>query len=70
MKQPLGEWGEQEHEARLGRMIDQAQRQKWFDAVLGIVIGGVSVYLCLTWFDWKLLVVIFLAMFGNNLSQK
>ncbi len=35
----------------------------------GVLLGGVAVFLCLHWFDWRLLVVIFLAMFGNNLSQ-
>lgn len=36
----------------------------------GILIGAVSVFLCIRWFDWRLLVVIFLALFGNNLSQQ
>jgi len=36
----------------------------------GVVVGAVAVFLCIRWFDYKLLIVIFLAMFGNNLSQQ
>jgi uncharacterized membrane protein YccC len=77
MKQPLGEWGESEHEAKIEDQLDRVMRdtkQRIRDRlilnVLGVVIGAVAVFLIMRWFDWKLLVVIFLAMFGNNLSQK
>lgn len=77
MKQSLGEWGESEHEAKiedeLDRMMKETKqriRDRLILNILGVIIGAVSVFLIMKWFDWRLLVVIFLAMFGNNLSQK
>ena len=76
-KTPLGElWGEDEHEAKIEEDLDRVmkdvarvKKERFFLAMLGVAIGGVSVFLIMIWFDWRLLVVIFLALFGNNLSQ-
>ncbi len=45
------------------------KKEKMFLNILGVLVGAVAVFLCMKWFDWRLLVVIFVAMFGNNLSQ-
>jgi len=68
-KSPLGEWGEAEHEAKLEMALRRQRKEKLFVNLLGVIIGAVSVFLIMHWFDWRLLVVIFLALFGNNLSQ-
>lgn len=47
----------------------QRKNERIFLNCLGVLIGALAVFLCLRWFDWRLLVVIFVAMFGNNLSQ-
>jgi len=36
----------------------------------GIFFGALSVFFAVHWFDWRLVVVIFLALLGNNLSQQ
>jgi len=38
--------------------------------IIGMVIGVLSMALGLVWFDWKLSLVIFLAIIGNNMERK
>lgn len=70
MKKPIiGEWGERDHEASIEMAIAREKKVKLIVNSLGVIVGAVAVFLCMRWFDWRMLVVIFLALFGNNLSQ-
>ena len=37
--------------------------------LLGTVISIITIILTIYWYDWKLALVIFLAIFANNLEQ-
>jgi len=37
--------------------------------VFGSVIGGVALMMAFMFYDWKLALIIFLAIFGNNLER-
>ena len=36
--------------------------------IFGIVIGITSLILASIWYDWKLVVIIILALYGNNIT--
>ena len=40
------------------------------ETVIQLVVGILSIYLCLHWFDWKLLVVLWLWTWSNNIMIK
>jgi len=37
--------------------------------LIGIIVGVVAMGLAIYWYDWKLAVVIFLAIYANNLER-
>lgn len=39
-------------------------------ALLGLMAAVVGIILCLTWFGWQLLLVIWLILWGNNAGQR
>lgn len=36
--------------------------------IIALIISGVAIYLSLIWFNWKLLVIIILFIWGNNIE--
>jgi len=38
--------------------------------VIGMILGIIGLTFCLVWFGWKLALVIFLMLIGNNLEQR
>lgn len=39
-------------------------------AVFGLVLALASIALTLVWYDWKLCLILFLFVWGNNIGQK
>jgi len=37
--------------------------------IIGMIIGITAMVLAIVWYDWKLALVIFLALTGNNFGQ-
>lgn len=37
--------------------------------ILGFFIWSITIILSLMWYDWKLLLILFLALFANNLER-
>lgn len=38
--------------------------------LFGLIISITSIYLAVYWYRWHLAIIIFLALFGNNLERK
>ena len=37
--------------------------------IAGVLMGILSMILAIVWYDWKLALIIFIALIGNNLEQ-
>lgn len=37
--------------------------------VVGVIIGGLAIGACLQWYDWRLALIIMLAILGNNIER-
>ena len=38
--------------------------------MIGLALGLIAVFLAWYWYDWRLVLIILLAITGNNLEQK
>lgn len=37
--------------------------------IFGLICSIVGIYLCFHWYDWKLAVILFLSLMGNNFGR-
>jgi len=37
--------------------------------IFGLILGAIGITLCVIWFGWKLVLVLFILMWSNNISQ-
>jgi len=49
--------------------MSKAKKSLTISAIFGFILGAISVALILIWFDWKLLLVLFLWSYSNNISH-
>ena len=48
--------------------IKRIKRQR-LHALLGLILGAIGCALCIYWFSWKLLLVLFILQFASNSSD-
>jgi len=46
--------------------IRRRKRKKLFAWIFNTVIFGLTIWACLAWYDWKLLVILVLFVWANN----
>lgn len=44
-------------------------KAKYIYVIASLLIGLISIFLSITWYDYKLALIIFIAILGNNLDQ-
>lgn len=42
--------------------------KKW--RIIGMIIYLISIIFTVLWFDWKLVIILMIALWGNNLEQQ
>ena len=50
--------------------MKKTEKRKLVLNILSLFVYGFSVWAILAWYDWKLLVVLFLFVWANNLTMK
>lgn len=50
--------------------MKRMQRKRTIRYAIGFVVYLLAIVLCLTWYDWKLLMVILLFITANNFERK
>ena len=50
--------------------MKKTAKRKLILNILSVVVYGLSVWTILAWYDWKLLIIVLLFVWANNLTMK